>query len=339
MSHGSSPSTGDAETPSERWLRGARRFLEERRRPVGMAGLALVALVWCASGWVVIGHNEAAIVLRFGAMRGPDLVPGLHLTWPWPIDRLQRARIDETRSVEIAGAYGESLSFLTADENLVEAKINVHYQVVHLDAFLLGAEDVPELVRQTVLASGVEEFASSQVDEVLTFGRVALQEAVRRSAQEKLARLGLGISLTAVNLQNLGPPLEAATAFREVVDARAQAAEAINRAEAEGQRQLGLARGEGTRLQEEARATAGARQHQARGAADRFAALAAANAINPELVVGDLRRRTLLAALRRVKIVVLPPGAKPHLELNSLRTPPPWGAKPDATSEKAPKNR
>jgi modulator of FtsH protease HflK len=50
--------------------------------------VAGVALVWLLSAMTVVGPDQRGMLLRFGSVAREDMAPGLHVKWPWPIDRV-----------------------------------------------------------------------------------------------------------------------------------------------------------------------------------------------------------------------------------------------------------
>jgi regulator of protease activity HflC (stomatin/prohibitin superfamily) len=64
-------------------------------------------LAWLLSSCVVVQPNEVAVCQRFGAYQA-ELVPGLHVRWPWPVESVTRLKPAEVRLVE--------LGFRTASE-------------------------------------------------------------------------------------------------------------------------------------------------------------------------------------------------------------------------------
>jgi membrane protease subunit HflK len=146
---------------------------------------------------------------------------------------------------------------------------------------------------------------------------------VRRATQATLDRCGVGVTLIGINLQAASPPPEAAQAFRDVSDARADAARAVNEAQSEGERGLSLARGSARGLVEEARAGADGRRRRARGAAARFDALLARLRAAPAQTRTEIYLDTARRVLPRARLVLLAPGAAPRIDLNLMdpRTP------------------
>jgi membrane protease subunit HflK len=192
----------------------------------------------------------------------------------------------------------------------------VQYTISDLGAYLFRTEDPQTLVTQAVRGALVQTVAALPVDDVLTSGKAQIQQNVRRQAQGRLDRYSAGLTLLGVNLQWAKPPLEAATAFRDVNDAKADAARAVNDAQSQRERALSLARGEATRLVREATGRAAGRVQQARGATERFAQLLAQRRLAPDQTTTDLYLSTVQNVLPRAKLVLLAPGQAPQIDLN-----------------------
>jgi Cu+-exporting ATPase len=89
----------------DRWantvhLDDAFHWIGDRWKPITATLLVGLCLAWLGSGLVQIGPTEVGVVQRFGAV-GDDLKPGLHVRWPWPIERVTRVKPAEIRTVEI----------------------------------------------------------------------------------------------------------------------------------------------------------------------------------------------------------------------------------------------
>jgi membrane protease subunit HflK len=199
----------------------------------------------------------------------------------------------------------------------------VQYTISDLAAYLYQTDGPQGLVTQAVRAALVETVGTMAVDDVLTSGKAAIQQEVRQRAQHALDRYGVGLTLLGVNIQGVAPPVEAANAFRDVNDAKADAATSINVAESERERAMSLARGEATQLTEEATGRAAARAQQARGTAERFAALLVQRRQSPEQTLNDLYLHTAEKVLPRAKLVLLAPRQAPRIDLNMVEPSPP----------------
>lgn len=301
--------------PSVRLIHRLRDHLHGNPRRVVLTLVLLGVGVSMAGGFYKVENGEAAAVLRFGALAGEAVEPGLRFRWPWGMERVITARTGEVARREIADDDSDVMSLVTGDENLIAAELVVQYRIAGLRDYLFATENPELLIDQVVRATLVEAFVATPVDEVLTSAKAGIQNRVRTAAQERLDHYGAGITLVAVGLQSVNPPREAAGAFRAVSDARAEAAKEVNGAESERDRNQSLTRGEADRLLTEGRSAADARRRQAEGAAERFEALLAQARIAPRQTRGELYQRALREVLPRTRIVVLAPGESPRVAL------------------------
>jgi len=252
------------------------------------------ALVWMLSGFTVVAPDEVGVLTRFGAVREAALAPGLHYRLPWPVERIEKARPKRAerleigfRSVERSAASVESQSWhslhggglvkvkneglmLCGDESLVDVNLVVHYRARDAAALLFRAESPAEMVRG--LAEGIarEELATFPVDRVLSGDRRDVLVRLEQRLREECSRIGLGVEILAVLLQDAHPPLEVVPSFRDVFSAREDQLKLLELAESHRNQALPAARAESqTRLAEAAAYEAEKRLH-AEGDAERF---------------------------------------------------------------------
>ncbi len=306
-----------ADPPSVRMIRGLRRWFRGSWRRLGWAVAAVWLLLTLATGVYKVDNGETAAVLRFGELVADNLEPGLGTGLPG-IHEVLKARTGDVFRLEISGDFEPELALVTGDENLIETTLVVQYRIKDLSAFLFATESPEALLRQAVRAALVASFATTPVDEVLTSAKAAIQNDVRREAQERLDRYDSGLTVVAVNLQTVKAPPEAAGAFRAVSDARAEAAQAIERAQGDRDRALRLARGEAEKLLTEARAAADRRLQEARGAAGRFQALLRQKRLAPGQTRAELYNATIQKVLPAARLVILAPGEAPRIDVHYL---------------------
>src|SRR5262249_53035631 len=135
-----------ARTPGGPARRAAERIDRRRRRargdpPMTRRGWLLVIsgiviLAYAGSGWTVVAPGEVVVVRRFGRVLPAAWPPGLHLGWPWGIDRKTRVRLDAVRRlpiglVDVPGPDDDpgAGEYLTGDLNLLRAQGIVQYRV------------------------------------------------------------------------------------------------------------------------------------------------------------------------------------------------------------------
>lgn len=304
-----------AEPLSVRLIDAARAWFGRHRRLALAAVVVLFGLGWLAAGLSVVRTGESAAVRRFGRLVDDAITPGLHLALPPPFARVDVSATGEVQRLEIRGDFTPALDLVSGDENVIEATLVVQYRIGRLGDYLFRTEDARALVEQEVRAALVEAVAATPVDDVLTSAKAAIQNAIRERTQRRLDRWNAGVALVSVSLQSVAPPYEAAKAFRAVSDSRAQAAERINRAQADASRTVSLARGEAARRLEQAEAQAASRRLAAQGNAERFEQLLAAARLAPEQVRTDLWAEVVGRVFAKVRLVTLPAGRPPRVDL------------------------
>jgi membrane protease subunit HflK len=286
--------------------------IDRRNRLLSRMALILL-LLWLLTGLFVVQVDEQAVVRRFGAVVAERVPPGLHLGFPWGIDRVDRVRVREQKRLNVGFEFPDpvlgrpaapaSREFLTGDQNLINIELLVQYTVREPRAYLFSNEDVIQTLRAAAEAGIVTTVAGRPVDLLLTTGRLEAQSQLRRSLQESADRYRLGISVSSVNIQSITPPLKVADAFREVASAREDRDRIIKEAESYANATLPAAEGEASRMHEESYAYRDQKIRQARGDADRFLKAYSAYRLAPDITSSRLYLETIEEILPRLKVV------------------------------------
>lgn len=287
------------------------------KRVLAGLGAALgAALLW--STVVTVAPDEVAVVTRFGAATR-ELLPGLHLKAPWPLERTLTAPSPQvSRQVEIGfssadralglGPVPRATRWLTGDSNIVELEAVIRYRVVDARAWLLGVsrltalEDAdPATGRDAVLgrlgeAALAMVCSETGVDEVLTGGRVLVGDRARSEVQARAQALGLGVEITDVQVLRSEPLASVAPAFRAVQEAVAERDTLLQAAGAARIRDVRDAEATAARLTSEAWSRSSGRITEAKARGKAFSALAAE--VGP--ADGPAARRLVRERLREI---------------------------------------
>jgi membrane protease subunit HflK len=224
---------------------------------------AVIAAILLAMNSVyILDTQERGVVLRTGKF---DRIEGEGLNWKLPVIEdviiVNATRVRETEIRE---------SMLTEDENIVDVKLNVQYRVTDPVSYALRVED-PELTLRDAAESALRhEVGSTEMDPILTTGRVVLAEAVKQRLQFYMDEYNTGITLQNVNIKDATPPAAVKEAFDDVQRAKQDKERTINDAEAYANSVVPEARGRAQRQLEEARAYRERVVARAEGEADRF---------------------------------------------------------------------
>ena len=245
--------------------------------------LAGVAVLYVASGIYLVPPDRQAVVTRFGRVADARVLPGIHYHWPYPVERMVRLKVRETKRAVVGGeAADETLGrtspfqtqFLTGDQNVIQMRAVAQYDVSSPPDYLFRAENVETVVRDAVETELARETAHRGVEALLTTEKVQVQETVRARAQALLDEYRAGVEVTSVNIEAIAPPAEVADAFRDVSGARADAARIVNEAQGYANDELPRARGAAQQMLTGAEAYRVRKINEARGDAERFMKLA-----------------------------------------------------------------
>ncbi len=241
-------------------------------------GILVLLGTHLASGFYVVGADERAVVRRFGAVE-TEVGPGMHYRLPWPVDRLDVVKTTSVMKVGVGFAIptGESaappgMELLTGDTNIVNAALVLQYVIRDPAEFLFAIEEPQVFV--AAIAEGVltETVVSMPIDEVLTRGRVALQERVKAKAQELLDLRHTGIRIVSASIMTITLDRSVVQAFQDVADAMADREKVINEARAYASNLIPKARGDARMRLSEAEAYKQQRVADAVGETSRFLA-------------------------------------------------------------------
>ena len=269
--------------------------------------VAVIVVVWLLSGIYIVDPAERGVVTRFGAFVD-ETKAGPHWHMPYPIENVRIVNVDQIRTAEIGYRSGgaqdtnrsgtvpnESL-MLTQDENIVDIKIAVQYQVASANQYLFDVSD-PDVTLRDVTESALREVVGQNtMDFVLTEGRNEVVARVQELAQERLSAYRTGLVITSVNLQDAQPPEQVQSAFADVVKAREDRERVINEAEAYSNDILPRARGKAARQLEEASAYHDQVIAQAKGESARFTSIVTEYQKAPEVT----RKRLYIDAVSEV---------------------------------------
>lgn len=251
------------------------------RVPIRWLALAALALLgaYLASGFYVVDTDEEAVVRRFGAIVA-EVGPGMHYRLPWPIDRVDVLKTTAVMKTGVGFALradgqdgAEGMELLTGDTNLLSIALALQYVVQDPADFLFRTESPEALIGAVAEAVLTETVLGMPVDEVLTTGRLAIQDEVKTRTQARLDEYRSGIRITSSNIMTITLDKSVAEAFQEVTDAMADREKSRNEARMYANNLLPKARGEAHALVREAQSFKQERVAQAIGNTSRFLAL------------------------------------------------------------------
>ncbi len=238
---------------------GSQALAEALRSSFAIIRVIMVVLViaFFASGVFTVPSQEKAIVLRFGKPVGttPEdqlLGPGLHWSFPYPIDEVVRIPMSQVQTVfSTTGWYattpeaeatrtepepGPSLNpaadgyTLTSDGNIIHVRMALRYRVNNPLNYSLDFVNASNVVLNALDNALIHASAEFTVDQALRTSVVAFKERILAHVRQLVDQQGLGITIEDATLQPLAPR-QVKKAFDDVISADNDRSKAINEAE------------------------------------------------------------------------------------------------------------
>jgi membrane protease subunit HflK len=314
--------------------------------------VALIVVLWLASGFYRVQPDEAGVVLRFGAYNRMTQ-PGLNYHLPIPIESALTPSVTRVNRTEVgyrsgeAGVSGnrqqpEEALMLTGDENIVDINFTVFWVVKDAKAFLFNIRAPDTTVKSAAESAMREIVGQTKIADALAEGRGKIEADTQKLLQRILDSYGAGIDITQVQLAKVDPPASVIEAFRDVQRALADRARLRNEAESYRNDILPKARGAAAQISQDADDYHDEIIARAQGDADRFIAVYKAYQAAPDVTAQRLYLETFEEILRNTNKVILDKsllgqgGILPYLPLPNLPAlTPPANVPPPSTSSGA----
>jgi membrane protease subunit HflK len=201
---------------------------------------------------------------------------GFNWRFPYPFQANEVVPVTQLRSVEVgrnavvqATGLRES-SMLTKDENIVDIRFTVQYNLKDARAYLFENKNPDEAVIQAAESAVREIVGKSEMDSVLYEQRDAISIQLIKSVQAQLDRLNTGILIVNVNVGSVQAPEQVQAAFDDAFRAGADREKAKNEGQAYANDVIPKAQGSAARLHEQAEAYKAQVIARAEGDAQRF---------------------------------------------------------------------
>jgi membrane protease subunit HflK len=244
--------------------------------PLGGAGLlvALVLVVWLASGFYIVDEGRRGVVTRFGKYT-ETTQPGPRWHLPFPIEAVEVIDFSRVKTVEIHGnnpnnRSAKGLLLLTDDENITDALFAVQYRLKDAKDYAFNARNPDDIVTQVATTAISEVVGRTGMDFVLYEGRGEIAKQTEKLMQDMLDRYGTGIYIQNVTLQDTQPPDQVRPAFDDAVKAGQDRERQKNEGQAYANDVVPRARGMASRLLQEADGYTASVVQKADGDASRF---------------------------------------------------------------------
>ncbi|MGB1443019.1 MAG: FtsH protease activity modulator HflK [Paracoccaceae bacterium] len=291
----------------------------------GMLGLgALLAIgLWAFASFYTVKPEEKSVELFLGEFSSVGN-PGLNFA-PWPLVKYEVLPVtrEQTESIGIGGRGSDAGLMLTGDENIVDIDFEVVWNINDPSQYLFNLRDPQQTIRAVSESAMREIIAQSELAPILNRDRGVIAVRLQELIQSTLDSYESGINIVRVNFDRADPPEQVIDAFREVQAAEQERDRLEKQADAYANRVLAQARGEAAQALETAEAYRAQVVNGATGEASRFGAILNEYRKAPEVTRKRMYLETMEEVLGRVDKVIIDEtggsGVVPYLPLNELR--------------------
>lgn len=211
---------------------------------------------WIILGFVILwllltslwrlSEEQQGVVTRFGNYVR-TVGPGINLTMPYPIEKLEKVNVSSIRTTEIGNVGDERENLvLTSDQNIIDLAYEVRWSVKDSRAFLFRLDDPERTVREVAESAMRAAVANFSLTDAIGPGRGEIEMQVRDRMQRILDSYGAGVTIQSITVRESDPPSEVKEAFRNVNAAQQRRESYMNQARAYAQQVTERAEGDAT---------------------------------------------------------------------------------------------
>src|SRR5436190_7000512 len=247
------------------------------RLPLGGAGMlvALILVIWLASGFYIVDEGRRGVVTRFGKYT-ETTQPGPRWHLPFPVEAVELVEFSQVKTIEVGyrntpkNKIDKEAVMLTDDENIIDIQFAVQYNLKSAEDYVFNNRRPDQIVAYVAESAIREVVGKSKMDFALYEGREQIAKQTEQLMQQNLDRYGTGVFVQKVTLQNVQPPDKVQAAFDDAVKAGQDRERLKNEGQAYANDVVPRARGNAARLLEEANGYRTEVEQRAQGDAERF---------------------------------------------------------------------
>ncbi len=254
------------------------------RRNIEPLVLGLCMIAWLSTSLSVIGLEEQGLVERLGVpVGGPPQMAGIHVHWPWPVDRVFRIPVRRVQVLEVGHegaeapgpedvlwavehAANEFTLVLGNGRDLITVDAGVQFRIVDAAAWRYQCQNPAQALSAIAYRAVMRNTVNLTLSDALSQNVALLTARMRGMIQSEADELGLGVEILGFTVGGMHPPVNVARDYQAVVsaevvkvttvvnaqvyrarilpEAEASSAAGMNQAHADGAEALGKAAGE-----------------------------------------------------------------------------------------------
>jgi membrane protease subunit HflK len=220
------------------------------RRSIEPLVIALFFVGWLSTALTVVGVEEQGLVERLGVpVGGAPLDPGLHVHWPWPVDKVYRLAVQRVQRISVGHegeeeggpedviwarqhAANEYTLLLGNGRDLITIDAAVQYRIADPRAWRYHSQNPVDALRAVAYRAVMRNTVNRTLAEALSENVVETTARMRTMVQEDADALGLGVKVLGFTVGGMHPPVMVSADYQSVVSAELGKVTAVVNAEA-----------------------------------------------------------------------------------------------------------
>lgn len=220
--------------------------------------IVVILLFWISTGIVQVESHQEGAVYRLGKLTDENLTPGIHVTLPYPIDKVEIYDTETINKMTIGyaakedtdnlwtGTHGtnEHKLLLGNGNELVSLNLRLEYRISDLQKYLRTSSNPASILESQAYALITDRIIATNLETLLSVDRDAFTESYTKELKERFAEYDVGIEIVSVVLESIHPPLDIAAIYQKVISAEIEAEEMITRAQSKASTKITAAMAE-----------------------------------------------------------------------------------------------
>lgn len=193
----------------------------------------IAVLLWISTCIIQVETNQQAAVYRIGNLQEKILQPGLHVTLPYPFDKVEIYDTETVNKTTIGykatenadniwteGHQGEEYKLLLGGgDEVVSINLRLEYKISDLKQYLTTATSPESMMQALAYELVTDQTIATDLSSLMSADRDAFSENFQKELSKMMEEKNLGLEVVAVVLESIHPPVEIAWVYQELISA------------------------------------------------------------------------------------------------------------------------
>jgi regulator of protease activity HflC (stomatin/prohibitin superfamily) len=208
--------------------------------------LALVFVLFLSTSVFVVQPHQQAAVYHFGKLdRSSIKDPGLHIKFPWPVDKTEIYDVHRAASMQIgyesSGTanflwtqkhdIGEYMLLLGGGNEMAAVNLKIIYVISDLYSYIKTCTDAQAVLSAAAYNALMSRTVNTTLDSFLNIDRNSLSSSLLGELSDFCKTEGLGLSVIQIIIESIHPPVDIADVYQKVVSASVDKTTAVTQAQ------------------------------------------------------------------------------------------------------------